>query len=443
MTQLSDLPASTAHVLPPAAPDKHNGKGADIATAAIAVPAPDLDKQLKAANERHSQELRLEKMIAAKDGEIVACEGDIAVKKNELKALEDSREKLVNELRGVIRGDGDTLFDGVGTAAQAIRAGLDAAAASKQSDDDAADLAAWNKATLSDIGIKGKLAENLEADGQKNGKALDKWLNQNPRPKIKGVGDTAIDKISDAKLAFFTRVRAERVDARRKLVDEGNSETICKVAARGKKLTIALSPAVENQDWYYSLSIAFGKFKDDRVIQGPHPKRADAIRTAVEVAALLIKQNEKGLDAKALSAAADLTNELAAVSKKLEADEAAGQLTDSTKTDASVVDSVPTTKDSKPHTAQDGNPLGASRGAGVKRALKALIVTLDGVLDQAEIEAPGDHSDRVKLLSHVSGKPIKSGDTFDTTTLGELQEWEHKLREMTVDQVKAIFAKGV
>lgn len=437
MTILSDLPASNAHVLPPAAPDKPNGKGADVATTAIAVPAPDLEKQLKAANERHSQELRLEKMIAAKDGEIVACEGEIVVKKNEMKALEDSREKLVNELRGVIRGDGDTLFDGVGTAAQAIRAGLDAAAASKQSDDDA-DLAARNKATLADIGIKGKLAENLEADGQKNGKAIDRWLNQNPRPKIKGVGDNAIDKIGDAKLAFFTRIRAERVDARRKLVDEGNSETICKVAARGKKLLIALSPAVESQDWYYSLSIAFGKFKDARVIQGPHPRRADAIRTAVEVATLMITQNEKGLDAKALSAAADLTNELAAVSKKLDADckeaaaitkEADQQLDDVKKQIAD---------DSKPHTAQDGNPLGASRGAGVKRAFKALTAALDDLLHKADIDAPGDHSDREKLLSHVSG-----WDKIGNPTLGELQEWEHKIREMTVDQVKAIFAKGV
>jgi hypothetical protein len=151
MTLETALPENTWPLPQPAA----NGKGAGPVEAAaeIKIPARDtsqLERMLKVADERHFQELRLEGQIADKDKLILACEGEIAVKKNELKGLEDAREKLVTELRSVIRGDGATLFDGVGTAAQAIKAGLDAVAKTSQAEADE-DQQAFNKATLKEM----------------------------------------------------------------------------------------------------------------------------------------------------------------------------------------------------------------------------------------------------------------------------------------------------
>jgi hypothetical protein len=67
-----------------------------------------------------------------------------------------------------------------------------------------ADLqAAFNAATLADFGIKGAMAEKLDADGIRCGAELQKWFAEVPPRKIPGIGESARDKINEKMADFF------------------------------------------------------------------------------------------------------------------------------------------------------------------------------------------------------------------------------------------------
>lgn len=97
--------------------------------------------------------------------------------------------------------------DGGATVAGAIKAGLDQAAADQ-------DKAAFDAATLGQLGIKAKLKENLEADGIRTGKDLAAWFNAVPRKKIPGIGEDpdkgGLKKVVDAMEEFYLKLAAKR-----------------------------------------------------------------------------------------------------------------------------------------------------------------------------------------------------------------------------------------
>jgi hypothetical protein len=402
-----------------------NGKGAGPVEAAaeIKIPARDtsqLERMLKVADERHGQELRLEGQIADKDKLILACEGEIAVKKNELKGLEDAREKLVTELRSVIRGDGATLFDGVGTAAQAIKAGLDAVAKTSQAEADE-DQQAFNKATLKEIGIKGTMLEKLEADGIRDGKALQEWMQATPPRKISGVGETAREKINDLMGGWYERRAAERTAAKWKLIDQSLTEVIISTTARNKRLTIELHVAAGGPEngFYWSHQVKAGKIIGGRTIIGPHPTRVEALSEAIAQSRIVLAGGEK-VDVRSREIADSLVKELDKLAKKLAADAA---------------------KEDKPRTVGQKNhaePRDATRGAAVDRAKCELVAEIDARLKLAKVEGDQD-SCRLGVICALAGRAVGIKTAY---SLGDAQDWYEKLNDMKDEQVKAAAQRG-
>jgi hypothetical protein len=424
MTQATALPVDTTPPPQPAA----NGKGAGPVEAATEIKIPprdttQLERMLKVADERHGQELRLEGQIADKDKLILACEGEIAVKKNELKGLEDAREKLVTELRSVIRGDGATLFDGVGTGAQAIKAGLDAVAKTTQAEADE-DQRAFNKATLKEIGIKGTMLDKLEADGIRDGKALQEWMQATPPRKISGVGETAREKINDVMAGWYERRATERIEAKRELIEPNRTETIVKIRARNKLLTIELhAKKIDGSHWpdayYWSHHIKAGKISAAASIIGPHPTRVEALSEAIAQSRIVLAGGEK-VDIKGKEIADSLVKELDKLAKKLATDAA---------------------KEDKPRTVGQKNhaePRDATRGAAVDRAKRELVAEIDVRLKLAKAEGDQD-SCRLGVICALAGRAVGIKTAY---SLGDAQDWLAKLHDMKDEQVKAAAQRG-
>jgi hypothetical protein len=428
MTQATALPVDTTPPPQPAA----NGKGAGPVEAATEIKIPprdttQLERMLKVADERHGQELRLEGQIADKDKLILACEGEIAVKKNELKGLEDAREKLVTELRSVIRGDGATLFDGVGTGAQAIKAGLDAVAKTTQAEADE-DQRAFNKATLKEIGIKGTMLDKLEADGIRDGKALQEWMQATPSRKISGVGETAREKINDVMAGWYERRATERIEAKRELIEPNRTETIVKIGARNKLLTIELhAKKIDGSHWpdayYWSHHIKAGKISAAASIIGPHPTRVEALSEAIAQSRIVLAGGEK-VDIKSKEIADSLVKELDKLAKKLTADAA---------------------KEDKPRTVGQKNhaePRDATRGAAVDRAKRELVDEIDARLTLANIYVTSEkvlYTLRLGVICALAGRAVGIKTAY---SLGDAQDWLAKLHDMKDEQVKAAAQRG-
>jgi hypothetical protein len=419
MTQATAVPVDTTPPPQPAA----NGKGDGPVEAAseIKIPPRDtthLERMLKVADERHGQELRLEGQIADKDKLILACEGEIAVKKNELKGLEDAREKLVTELRSVIRGDGATLFDGVGTAAQAIKAGLDAVAKTSQAEADE-DQQAFNKATLKEIGLKGTMLDKLEADGIRDGKALQEWMQTTPPRKISGVGETAREKINDLMGGWYERRAAERSAAKWELVDLSRDDRIINIKARNKRLQIIVHEAKKPGEFYWSHDVIAGKLGGARIIIGPHPTRVEALSEAIAQSRIVLAGGEK-VDVKSKEIADSLVKELDKLANKLAADAA---------------------KEDKPRTVGQKNhaePRDATRGAAVDRAKRELVAEIDTRLKLAKVEGDQD-SCRLGVICALAGRAVGIKTAY---SLGDAQDWYEKLNDMKDEQVKAAAQRG-
>jgi hypothetical protein len=67
----------------------------------------------------------------------------------------------------------------------------------------------FDQAPLLELGITGAMLEKLESDGIRNGKDLQQWFGQYPRRAIKGIGESAVEKINEAMATFFEKAQAE------------------------------------------------------------------------------------------------------------------------------------------------------------------------------------------------------------------------------------------
>lgn len=134
---------------------------------------PDLDP----ASVRVTKMLEINARIRTVETDISKAEGDLEAAKAEIKSLEAHREKLIAEMREVLEGRHATLFDSV-----------------KQASDEV-----WRSVTLSELGIKGKIAESLTEKELTTLGAISDYINAGKRLiDIPGIGEGAQEKIEKA-----------------------------------------------------------------------------------------------------------------------------------------------------------------------------------------------------------------------------------------------------
>lgn len=118
------------------------------------------------------------------------------------KSLQERIDKMTAELLGLIGGNGEaTLFD---------QPKPDSIASSAPTDATDADKAAFDKATLEDLGVTPALREKLEAEGIRNGAELQKWFAEHPPRKIRGVGESARDKLNELMARWYENRAKDR-----------------------------------------------------------------------------------------------------------------------------------------------------------------------------------------------------------------------------------------
>jgi hypothetical protein len=197
MTQL-------ATILPPAGPApetfstpspdaKPNGKG-------VGTTAPAND-QVVDGMKRLQQIGALAGQIEAKKQEISAQETVKAEAESDLKTEREKLNKLERE-KGELQEELDTLA--LGRHSERLPFTEKSNGKPAKGADVPADLqAAFNAATLADLGITGAMAEKLDADGIRCGAELQKWFAEVPPRKIPGIGESARDKINEKMADFF------------------------------------------------------------------------------------------------------------------------------------------------------------------------------------------------------------------------------------------------
>lgn len=192
---------ATIDQAPPAPIDKPNGKPAKDPGVGIAVATvnPKELESLKRDSRRIHEAEDLEATAQESEKEYLSS-------KEETRSFKKKWEADVDRLRKRIREKNDLLPFG-----DKSKDKSGAAAAGDTDDIATRDKAAFDAAGLSDIGIIGKQAEKLEADGVHNGADLQKWIGGHPPRKISGIGDNAIEKITELMAKFYENRRAERL----------------------------------------------------------------------------------------------------------------------------------------------------------------------------------------------------------------------------------------
>lgn len=176
-------PAAQTTEAPPPPPAPVNGKAADakpgpgLTGEALAAPVagemlPPVDasakkaprpsavdhakqqSELESLRRSLAEERRVEGLLVDLETQLLSAKGDLAEAKKEVKSLDSRREKLVYELRGIIRGGGVTLYDDVSNPPQKGKGknkAAENAAAHAEAKGGAKDDDAWRSVKLANL----------------------------------------------------------------------------------------------------------------------------------------------------------------------------------------------------------------------------------------------------------------------------------------------------
>lgn len=176
-----------------------------------------LDPQEKLMRQMHRLGLQIARKkddLLARETSVSQAESDLKSKRKDRNETEKELQQLHEELAGLAQGKFSERLDfsdsdddksapnltqrNTGTAAQAMKEGLDQVTADKLE-------AQFHAATLDDIGIAGAMKEKLEADGIRNGRDLQAWMQLHPPRKIVGIGESAREKINSQMATWYEK----------------------------------------------------------------------------------------------------------------------------------------------------------------------------------------------------------------------------------------------
>lgn len=178
-------------------------------------------KKLSPAEELEALRAAARRLHEAEDLEAIArkAESRYLESREQTKSLKKEFESAAEKVRKTIREKTGLLPFVPAPEPAATKANSSNAGAPTGSDDPklgsddenaAREQRAFNAASLSDIGIVGKQAETLEADGIRTGKDLQAWFAGHPQRKISGIGEKAVEKIGELMAKWYeNRKRAE------------------------------------------------------------------------------------------------------------------------------------------------------------------------------------------------------------------------------------------
>jgi hypothetical protein len=182
---------------------------------------PDPMERLKLFEKKSKEEKAIESQIGEVESRIVTLTNEIDAGKSEMKALRKQHVTLHNELRQVVRGEGNLFADvnePKATTSATIGDTTFSTTANLPADDpkllEQQEQDAFDAVKIEDLGVKGAALDKLQADGIKTGKDLRKWMQAHPRREIKGVGPAAVEKLGDQMATWFEKRRQAREKAK-------------------------------------------------------------------------------------------------------------------------------------------------------------------------------------------------------------------------------------
>lgn len=152
-------------------------------------------EELSRLRKRQQRENEIVTVIFKTREEITQQEVVIDGEKGKLKLMEAKLDKLNQELCEIVRGQGDTLFDGVENKAE----GPGAVTPTPEEDE------SWRRVPIANIGFKPKHVEKLQAKELTTLGALADWMSagQNRLTDIDGVGPAAQEEMEDVLATYW------------------------------------------------------------------------------------------------------------------------------------------------------------------------------------------------------------------------------------------------
>jgi hypothetical protein len=190
---------------------------------------PDQHERLKLFEKKSKEEKAIDGQIIEVERKMVAAAKMIDSTKSELKSLKTQHSTLHNELRQVVRGEGNLFADvnepkkpaASGDVSNRglpiIQPGATATPAATTADPkllEQQEQDAFDAVKIEDLGVKGAALDKLQADGIRTGKDLRTWIQKHPRREIKGVGPSAIDKLGGQMADWYLKRQQEREKAK-------------------------------------------------------------------------------------------------------------------------------------------------------------------------------------------------------------------------------------